>query len=228
MIVPVVVYLLSYIPQMACYGKLSFSEFIEKVLKVQQDMYNYHSTPGLGMDHPFYSPWYEWPLIKRPMYYASDRYVPENYGYAIFCFGNPAVWIGGLIGVILCAIGWAARHVYCIEGQDELLHLHSRSSSQTLAFVQISLLAQLLPWVLVPRGTYIYHYFASVPFLILGVTLVLSKVASGRTEKAGRVLTVCYLLFALVCFIGFYPYASGVLTPTWWLDFMRKFLRIYY
>ena len=60
-------------------------------------MYNYHSTPGLGMDHPFYSPWYEWPLIKRPMYYASDRYVPENYGYAIFCFGNPAVWIGGLI-----------------------------------------------------------------------------------------------------------------------------------
>lgn len=227
-IVPVVVYLLSYIPQMACYGKLSFSEFIEKVLKVQQDMYNYHSTPGLGMDHPFYSPWYEWPLIKRPMYYASDRYVPENYGYAIFCFGNPAVWIGGLLGVILCAIGWAARHVYRIEGQDELLHLHSRSSSQTLAFVLISLLAQLLPWVLVPRGTYIYHYFASVPFLILGVTLVLSKVTSGRTEKAGRVLTVCYLLFALVCFIGFYPYASGVLTPTWWLDFMRKFLRIYY
>ncbi len=227
-VLPVTVYLLSYIPQMACYGRLSIGEFLQKVIKVQQDMYNYHSTPGLGMDHPFYSPWYEWPLIKRPMYFASDRYVPEGYGYAIFCFGNPAVWIGGLIGIIVCALIWAKRHVYRLEGQDGILHAQSIRASQAPAFVLICLLAQFLPWVLVPRGTYIYHYFASVPFLIMGAVLTLHWLTSGRVAKLSRILTWAYLAFALVCFIGFYPYASGVMTPAWWLDFMRQFLRIYY
>ena len=31
----------------------------------------------------------------------------------------------------------------------------------------VSFLSQYLPWVLVPRSTFIYHYFASVPFIIL-------------------------------------------------------------
>lgn len=29
-------------------------------------------------------------------------------------------------------------------------------------------------------------------------------------------------------FVAYFPYASGALTPTWWLDFMEQFLRIYY
>ena len=156
-VVPVLIYLLSYIPQMACYGQLSLKEFLEKVVKVQQDMYNYHSTPGLGMDHPFYSPWYEWLFIKRPMYFASDRYVPEGYGYAIFCFGNPAVWIGGLAGILVCALIWLRGHVYQVQGREGTLHWQSRERP-AYAFVLICLLAQLLPWILVPRGTYIYHY----------------------------------------------------------------------
>ena len=39
-----------------------------------------------------------------------------------------------------------------------------------IGFIFIGLLAQYLPWVLVPRGTYIYHYFASLPFLMLSIT----------------------------------------------------------
>lgn len=203
------------------------ADFLEKVIRVQQDMYNYHSTPGLGMDHPFYSPWYEWLFIKRPMYFASDRYVPAGYGYAIFCFGNPAVWIGGLVGILVCALIWCRGHVYEIQGQEGTLHWQSMVSHK-YAFVIIGLLAQLLPWILVPRGTYIYHYFASVPFLVLGATLTIEWIQQGRWPRLGRALTVAYLVFALICFIGFYPYASGVTTPTWWLDFMKQFLLIYY
>ena len=226
-VVPVAIYLLSYIPQLACYGRLSFGEFLKQVVKVQQDMYNYHSTPGLGMDHPFYSPWYEWLFIKRPMYFASDRYVPAGYGYAIFCFGNPAVWIGGLAGILVCALIWCRGHVYGVQGQEGALHWQSMES-RSYAFVLIGLLAQLLPWILVPRGTYIYHYFASVPFLVLGATLTMGWIQQGRWPRLGQAISVAYLVFALVCFIGFYPYASGVTVPTWWLDFMKQFLLIYY
>ena len=95
------------------------------------------------------------------------------------------------------------------------------------AFVLIGLLAQFLPWVLVPRGTYIYHYFASIPFLILSTVLMLHWLCD-RWPKAGRCILISYLLVCLVFFIGFYPYASGVLAPNWWLDFMSRFLRLYH
>ncbi|MBQ2390126.1 MAG: alanine racemase, partial [Clostridia bacterium] len=47
----------------------SLGTYIREVINAQLGMFSYHSTPGMGMDHPFYSPWYEWPLMQRPMYY---------------------------------------------------------------------------------------------------------------------------------------------------------------
>ena len=54
------------------------------------------------MDHPFYSPWYEWLFIKRPMYFASDQYMPADMATP-FLLWQSAVWIGGLVGT------WCAR-----------------------------------------------------------------------------------------------------------------------
>ena len=227
-LVPVVIYLLSYIPYFAAVHINGFLDYLRRVISTQEGMFKYHSQPGFGMDHPFYSPWYEWPLIRRPMYYASASFVPEGYSYAIFCFGNPAVWLVGLLGVAGTLGIWARRHCYRLEGcPDRLLHMTSRSFGIAPAFVLIGLLAQFLPWVLVPRGTYIYHYFASIPFLILATVLMLHSLTR-RWPRAGRCILVSYLIVCLVFFIGFYPYASGVLTPNWWLDFMSRFLRLYH
>ena len=161
------------------------------------------------------------------MYYASPKFVPAGWSYALFCFGNPAVWLVGLVGIAATAFVWAKRHCYTLRGSDLSLHLTSRSWSVAPAFVLIGLLAQFLPWVLVPRGTYIYHYFASVPFLILGVALLLHWLRE-RYPIVGQAVLVMYLLVCLVFFIAYFPYASGLLTPTWWLNFMKRFLRIYY
>ena len=225
--VPVVIYLLSYIPYFAYAHKDGLMDYIGMVIRAQEGMLSYHSKPGLGMDHPFYSPWYEWPLIQRPMYYASPSFVPQGWSYAIFCFGNPAVWLAGLGAILVTAFVWAKRHRYAVEGQSMALQPFASSWSQAPAFVLIGMLAQFLPWVLVPRGTYIYHYFASVPFLILATVLVLHWLMKWR-PTLGKAVLIAYLLVALVFFIGYFPYASGVLTPTWWLDFMKQFLRIYY
>ena len=225
--VPAVIYLLSYIPYFAYAYKETFMDYIRLVIDAQEGMFKYHSKPGLGMDHPFYSPWYEWPLIKRPMYYASPSFVPAGWSYAIFCFGNPAVWLTGLAGIAATAFVWGKRHFYTLGKKPLGVHLVSSSRDMTPAFVLIGLLAQFLPWMLVPRGTYIYHYFASIPFLILGVCLLLHWVQT-RYPLAGRVLLIAYLAVCLGFFIAYFPYASGLLTPTWWLDFMKKFLRIYY
>ena len=225
--VPVAVYALSYVPYFS-YAKIDgLADFIARVIRAQENMLDYHATPGLGMDHPFHSPWYEWPLITRPMYYADSSFVPEGMNYAIFCFGNPAVWIVGLAGVGCTLAMWLMRKRYAAPELAGQYHWQSASFDVAPAFVLLGLLAQFLPWVLVPRGTYIYHYFASVPFLCLGTMLLLHWL-SIRYPRAGKCVTCVYLALCLVCFIAFYPYASGVLVPEGWLDFMSNFLRLYY
>lgn len=229
--IPFGIYLLSYIPYFAYAHTENLRDFLDRVYAAnfdpQHGMFAYHSKPGLGMDHPFYSPWYEWPLIKRPMYYASPSFVPSGWSYAIFCFGNPAVWLTGLVGIAATAVVWGKRHFYLVGKKRIGVHLFSSSWDVAPALILIGLLAQFLPWMLVPRGTYIYHYFASVPFLILGVCLLLHWIQT-RYPAPGRALLITYLTVCLIFFIAYFPYASGLLTPTWWLDFMKRFLRIYY
>ena len=119
--VPITIYLLSYIPHLAYAHADSFGEYISLVIREQQNMYNYHSTPGLGMDHYFYSPWYEWPLIIRPMYYAMAYYQPTGYSLSIFAFGNPLVWLVGLLGIAVTVCVWLRRHLYTLEGHEGVL-----------------------------------------------------------------------------------------------------------
>ncbi len=220
--VPLVIYILSYIPYYAHRNYSSIFDYLTALWRTQENMLDYHSSPGLGMDHPFYSPWYEWPLMQRPMYYASPSFVPKGYSYAIFCFGNPWVWFVGLGGVAYTLYCWFRNHRYAITGREGTLQPFASTWEIGPAFILVGLLAQFLPWVLVPRGTYIYHYFASVPFLILGTCILLWRICQ-RNEKRGQKVWVIYLVLCLAWFILLFPYASGVTTPEKWMDFVQDY-----
>ena len=225
--VPVVIYLLSYIPYFSYQHPQSLGAYLKLVWKAQEGMLSYHSTPRLGMDHPFYSPWYEWPIIYRPMYYAMAYFTEPGKSFSIFAFGNPAVWWTGLAGIACVFIVFLFRHRYLQDDLAGSVHLSSSSWSVNPAFVLLSLLAQYLPWVLVPRGTYIYHYFASVPFLILAIMLSLNWLKE-HFPKTGRIVLIVYLVLCLAFFIVLFPYASGFSTSYAWLDFAKQFLHVYY
>lgn len=174
--VPLVIYLLSYLPYMAYNKRIDgLLSYLQAVWNAQVGMLNYHSRPGLGMDHPFYSPWWEWPVIGKPMYFASKQYLPTdaNVSYSLFCFGNPVIWYGALPALLICLIRWLASRLRHRPMLCEPVRLVEQRGNVVYGFLFIGLLAQYLPWVLVPRGTYIYHYFASVPFIILGIVLCL-------------------------------------------------------
>ncbi len=224
--VPVVIYLLSYAVHFADREFSSVGHFLKTVYNTNfgktGSMLSYHGTPGLGMDHYYYSPWYEWPLMITPMYYASAAFKPEGMTYAIFCFGNPWVWVIGIAGIAYTVCRWAAGHSYVIAGREGALQIFRKDWDVVPAFIMIGLLAQFLPWVLVPRGTYIYHYFASVPFLILGTTLLFHRLTQ-KHHAAGLGITIVYLSLCLVWFILLFPYASGLMTPEVWMDFIRDY-----
>ncbi len=220
--VPVAIYLASYIVHYQAREVDGILGWLKLVLDTQVNMLNYHGTPGMGMDHPYHSPWYEWPTMQTPMYYASPAFTPNGWRYAIYCFGNPVVWYLGLAGAAYAAYCWVRSHRYGLKDRDGVWHLYAPSWDMTYAFVLIGLGAQLLPWVLVPRGTYIYHYFASVPFLILGAVLLLDRACTRWKTWGPRILLIAMAL-AAVMFVVLFPYASGMLSPVWWMDIIRNY-----
>ncbi len=225
-LLPVGIYMLVYIPAFASENIEGFGAFVERLITEQQRMYDYHATPGLGMDHFFYSPWYEWPTNGRPMYYASAAYVPTGFSYAIFSLGNPAVWIAGIASIVLMWVLWTAIRVdrrRALRRGEEVKGMPEVSP----VFIMIGFAAQFLPWVLVPRGTYIYHYFASVPFIILATVYTLNLLYK-IFGAGGRTVAIVLMVVAFLLFVALFPYISGVTVPHWYLDIGTKLARVYY
>jgi Gpi18-like mannosyltransferase len=220
--VPAVIYYLSYIPYFAPSGGVT----VQKIIEAQKGMWSYHSTPGLGADHPFQSPWWEWPLILKPMWYFKGDYVPDGTGSTIYAMGNPAVWWMGFAALLIVLAVFVKRHAWHTAGEG-LMHAHTRERDIVPAMLLIGFASQYMPWVLVPRSTFIYHYFASVPFIIL-CTVVCFAWLKDKWKKVYVPLLWTLVAVSAILFIAFYPYASGVVTPTAWLDVMKWFPKIYY
>ena len=225
-IVPAAVYCVSYIPYFAYRRFTSLSEYLNALIGAQFSMLNYHSTPGLGMDHPFYSPWYEWPVIGKPMYFATKQYVfNDDLSYSIFCFGNPVIWWSAIPAVICC---WWLWYRYREEHLGDAERPASFATPDTeLVFLLTGFLAQYAPWTLVPRGTYIYHYFASVPFLIFALTAVFGQLRRLR-PAAGKWSMIIFTALAFAAMALLFPYTTGIYAPVSWLDAGRMLLRIWY
>ena len=189
-LVPMMIYYFSYYWQLRPEaGGLNLT----RVIALQRQMLGYHA--GLGGDtHFFRSPWYQWPVIAWPMwYYSGDAFQPAGVISSISCMGNPAVWWTGLLAFVLVCLrlSWL------------------RKAPKAYLLVVIGFASQFLPWVLVPRSTFIYHYFASVPFIIIAIALILNEVRQ-RSVKEFRAAAIVLCAAALVLFIGFYPLESGL------------------
>ncbi|MBP3719942.1 MAG: hypothetical protein J6J41_01280, partial [Clostridia bacterium] len=226
--VPAGIYLVSYLPYFAYRHFTHIGDYLQAVLNSQQGMLNYHSTPGLGMDHPFYSPWYEWPIIGKPMFYSTKQYIyNDELSFSIFCFGNPVIWWAGIPAMITAAWMWIRNREESIPAQAVGQGSVFSTLDTNLVFLLIGFLAQYLPWTLVPRGTYIYHYFASVPFLIIAITLGAEQLLA-KHSRTGKVFITVFLALAFAAFILFFPYVTGILAPVSWLDAGKLFLHIWY
>ncbi|MFD2874936.1 hypothetical protein ACFTAO_01500 [Paenibacillus rhizoplanae] len=79
---------------------------------------------------------------------------------------------------------------------------------KNLYMIWIGFFSQYVPWMLVPRETFLYHYFAMVPFMILSIVYIL-KLLDGRFQGA-RYLRYAYVAAAAILFVMFYPVLSGM------------------
>jgi Gpi18-like mannosyltransferase len=220
-VVPLAVYILAYIPDITATSAFT----LKRVWDAQTSMLWYHSQ--LVDTHAFKSKWYEWPLILKPMWFYNGNFEPAGYVSTILTFGNPAVWWSGFVGLVLVFRRWITKGSQDLlprrefDGRSEKAALERRRDYVPSLLV-IGFLAEFLPWVLVPRSTFIYHYFASTPFIML--CLVYCVMRTQRSASAlSKVLQGVIITAAAILFIAFYPFATGVLMKREYANAMNWF-----
>lgn len=189
-VIPVIIYLLSYLPF------VDYTEgrgLVSRMLHNQETMFSYHSR--LDATHAYSSTWYEWPLIKRPIWYYSrivtGVYLEGGLREGISSFGNPAVWWLSLPAALYMA------------------YLCAKKKDRTAAFLLTGYLAQYLPWFFVTRVTFIYHYFPSVVFVVMMSIYSLTQWKAKLSGKKMIAVTAVYGAVVVVLFLMFYPVLSG-------------------
>jgi len=195
-VVPVIIYCLSYIPygiprgMTIGGGMLWDQEYYKIIWDNQVKMFTYHGR--LVAQHPYSSSWWQWILNARPILYYYDYYDVKRSSFA--AFGNPIVWWGGFVAMVVMA-------VHFIKNRDG-----------KALFILIGYLSQLLPWVIITRVVFIYHYFPCTLFLVLALAHTLNKIL--ERKKGQYLLAVCgYTASAGALFVMFYPALTGMGIP---------------
>ena len=197
-IIPVIIYVLSYIPYL-----MSEGGGLGEIIKNQRDMFIYHSKTVLSSTHPYSSMWYEWIIMKRPIWYYSGE-ISESLKEGISAFGNPLVWYPSIATLIF------------------MLFRSVIKKDKIAIFISIGYLAQLIPWVFVDRVVFIYHYFPSTVFMVLSIGYTL-HILTSRFKKL-KLLPYLYAVFVVLMFVAFYPVLSGMaVNPRYVYNYLKWF-----
>ena len=183
-LLPAIIYTLSYIPV----NDGTSNGLFKRMWDNQISMLNYHKY--LDATHPFGSPFYQWPIMIKPVWYYSNV-LEGNFREGISSFGNPLIWwIGIPITVFLI--------IYAFKKKD-----------RKAAFLLVGYFAQYLPWFFITRVTFIYHYFPSVVFVVLMITYCFSLLREKLKPKPYYVMMILYAALVFGMFVFFYPILSG-------------------
>ena len=191
-LLPICIYIGSYFPYWWRNPSFSLGDWWQ----CQVSMFNYHST--LQATHPFESRWYTWLLGLRPVWYYRNGYLPYGMKASIAGMAGPVIWLFGLAALV-----------------GLLWHQVSGRSSRQGAGVLILYGTQLIPWMLVTRCTFLYHYFPSSMFCLAALALVLTRM---KHQDWAKKLAAGLCVLALILFVLYYPALSGLPIPDWWAD----------
>ena len=114
-----------------------------------------------------------------------------------------------MAAVVLLFLGTGALAAWCFP-----------APSPRALFILVGYFSQLLPWFLIGRTTFAYHYFPSTLFLVLAIC----QLFDGLMERDRRWKVPVYGLTAgaAVLYAAFYPVLIGLMTPTWYTSTFLK------
>ena len=174
-----------------------FRAFIEQ----QSYAWNYHADRDAT--HSGSSLFFSWPIMWKPMWMYSPGGVPSGMHASLNLIGNPIIWWSGF--VVMLGIGWAA-----LTGKNKVA-----------LFLAGLYFLQFLPWLLVTRTSFIYHYYPFLPLLILGIAYAASRLNYGKWLPRFTVLT--YLMLVITAFVLYYPLVTATPVSESHIESLRVF-----
>ncbi|MBN2736434.1 MAG: phospholipid carrier-dependent glycosyltransferase [Spirochaetales bacterium] len=240
-LIPTAIYAASYMPILMS-PDINFNP--QWIIDNNTGMFSYHSN--VTESHSSSTTWHEWPFIIRPFLYFTGSNLPAAKSQILASFGNPAVWWGGslltLVVIGFAIIGFIQRISASFQKSGKLIAhdlLTQEKGKDDMRFIIIVALAsQYFPWIIsVRKLTFIYHFFASVPFIIFGAVYFFKYIEkhiarlmpatttkedeSGEITKSFNLTKILphiplwlFVLWAIINFIIFYPIISATIADS--------------
>ena len=180
-VLPAIVYVLSYIPFAIVYPE---KNILEHAISNSIHMLDYHSAAK--KEHPFSSRWYSWPLNWVPLLDARSSVGTKT--SAIVTFNNPLVSVVGLLALIHHF--WLA---VCRKDKDA-------------RFMLIAYFVMYAPWFFISRTTFIYQYFIPSQLLILMICYSMFSLNFVKEKKIIKMTAAV----TTALFVMFFPVISGL------------------
>ena len=186
-VLPMILYTLCYIPYASASNEgLTLHSLLYEMVHNQSYMFSYHGQ--MTATHPYQSYFYQWILDIRPILYY--RNYSMDLKSAISCLNNPLVCYGGFISMIACCAIWFRRKEFpCM-------------------MILVGYLTQLVPWMMITRPMFSYHYFTCSVFLVIAFCTVFSNWIDAKKQSGNRAAILITSL-SVILFILFYPSLSG-------------------
>lgn len=182
-VIPIAIYMISYIP-LFLNEECSIKD-MKSFIDYQLNIYNYHSK--LEAEHFFTSNWYTWPILYKPMWYYI-KYYPNNIVSTISCMGNPFIWWCSVTTTIFALL-------YAVIKREK-----------SVLPILVLIATTWLTYIFIGRIMFIYHYFITLPFVLLTIVFALKKI---EEKWKTPVIPIVVLAIFLVGFIYFFPVYSG-------------------
>ncbi len=195
----------------------TLADAMKTLWEKQISMYRYHAD--LNATHLCQSMWYQWPLAQKAVWFYSGSAALDDGTRLvanISSTGNPVVWYVSAFGAILAIVAWFRNREW--------------KKDRAFIVVFVGILAGLLPWALVTRCVFLYHYFSTIPFVML-LTLLLLFHTEKKYPRIGW-LKWAWLCAAVIVFLLMLPVMSGFLIPINYAKFIENVLtpfgKVYY
>jgi dolichyl-phosphate-mannose-protein mannosyltransferase len=200
-VVPLLVYVASYTGRMP--GSLiglpwEHGTVWRGIWEHQRAMLDFHT--GLGGDHPYQSPPWSWPLLRRPVAYWFGE---DGGAYReILALGNPAVWWPGLAALLVLVATWARGGWAWLRPEPVIL---------------AGAAATHLPWLILSGDrsqTFLWYFLPTVPFLCLALGFLAAR---AWERVSGRAAAAIYALVVMGSFIFYLPLLTALpISPEAW------------
>jgi len=186
---PLLVYFIPFIPLLYTEGsKKSFWDLFTMQKKMWEGQLRVVTA------HPYMSTWPDWPLLKRPIWYAFDKEGEKDaFVRGVILLGNPLIMWSGVLAVLLCLRDWIAER--------------RREAFLITAFYA----ALYLCWIIIPRKvSFYYYYYPAGMTLSLALAYVFHRAERTNSPKAVRNGGLLFLLACLALFIYFFPILAAL------------------